>query len=179
MNYLLTRVFLGNRRKRLKGGGQKLKYPELDDQLIEWFKERRTPLADTNSTSLIRREKISFKMLVRHGEGLSSQLRHDAPSIKWYRRFMLRHRLSLQRPKRNQKLPLSEVHAHATSFYNYLRRSSTWGPKRGPMGAFMPDDVCNFDESPLSLFGDQSNRSLNYVNTDNEVEGMISSKVNI
>lgn len=47
------------------------------------------------------------------------------------------------------------------------------------MGAFMSDDVCNFDESPLSLFGDQSNHSLDYVNTDNEVEGIISSKVSI
>jgi hypothetical protein len=156
-----------------------LKYQELRDRLIQWFKERRTPPDTTNAIALIGREKVSFKLLVRHGERLSAELQHEAPSVKWYRRFMLRHRLSLQRPKRNQKIPLSDVHAHATSFYNYLRRSSAWGPKRGPMGAFMPEDVCNFDESPLSLFDNQSNRSLNYVNVDNEVEGMICSKVSL
>ena len=90
---------------------------------------------------------------------------------------MLRHNLSLQRPKRNTKIPLSEVHQHATSFYNHLRRASKWGPKRSNIVTFMPKDVCNFDESPLSLFGDQSNRTLNYANVDNEVENSISSKV--
>jgi hypothetical protein len=92
---------------------------------------------------------------------------------------MKRHGLSLQRPKRNQKIPLTEAHERATSFYNYLRRASTWGPKRGAMGAFVSSDVCNFDESPLSLFGDQTKRSINYVNVDNEVEGAICSKVSI
>lgn len=47
------------------------------------------------------------------------------------------------------------------------------------MGAFTPRDVCNFDESPLALFGDQANRSLNYVNVDNEVGNPISSKVSM
>ncbi len=90
---------------------------------------------------------------------------------------MLRHNLSLQRPKRNQKIPLHEAHERATNFYNYIRRANTWAPKRGPMGAFLPKDVCNFDESPLSLFGDQTKRSINYVNVPNEVEGLICSKV--
>ena len=147
--------------------------------MINWFNERRTPPSLETTTSIIRRERISFKQLVRRGEHLSKELKHEAPSTKWYRRFMLRHRLSLQRPKRNQKIPLSEAHKHATLFYNYLRRSATLGPKRGSMGAFVPRDVCNFDESPLSLFGDQTKRSLNYVNVDNEVEGAICSKVSV
>lgn len=116
---------------------------------------------------------------MRYGTNLSIELKHDQPSSKWYRRFLTRHGLSLQRPKRNQKIPLDEAHARATDFYNFLRRASTWGPKRGDMGAFTPRDVCNFDESPFSLFGDQANRSLNYVNVDNEVENSISSKVNM
>ncbi|CAF1588633.1 unnamed protein product, partial [Adineta steineri] len=70
-------------------------------------------------------------------------------------------RLSLQRPKRQQKFPLAEVHQKATSFYNYLRRASRWAPKRGPMRAFTPRDVLNMDESPLALFGDQAKRSIN------------------
>jgi hypothetical protein len=170
---------VGGQRKRLKGAGKKLKYYDLDNRLIKWFNERRTPPTSNVTSTEIRREKISFKQLVRSGTKLSIELKHEAPSTKWYRRFMLRHNLSLQRPKRNQKIPLSEAHEHATSFYNYLRRSSTWGPKRGPMGAFMPKDVCNFDESPLALFGDQTKRSLNYVNVDNEVEGSICSKVSV
>jgi hypothetical protein len=168
---------LGGQRKRLKGGGKKIQNIDLDDRLIKWFNERRTPPTLNATVSTIRREKISFKQLVRQGTNLSTELQHEAPSIKWYRRFMIRHRLSLQRPKRNQKIPLAEAHAHATSFYNYLRRSSKWGPKRGPMGAFVEKDVCNFDESPLALFGDQTKRSINYVNVDNEVEGAICSKV--
>jgi hypothetical protein len=168
---------LGNQRKRRKGGGKKLKYFDLDDRLIRWFKERRTPPASDITSKEIRRERISFKQLVRQGGILSTELKHEAPSIKWYRRFMLRHNLSLQRPKRNMKIPLSEVHQHATTFYNYLRRANTWGPKRSNMGTFTFKDVCNFDESPLSLFGDQSGRTVNYVNVDNEVENSISSKV--
>ncbi|CAM4895504.1 unnamed protein product, partial [Rotaria socialis] len=148
----------GEQRKRLKGGGHKIKYADLDDP------------------STIRHEKITFKKLFRQGANLSTELKHEAPSIKWYRRFMIRHRLSLQRPKRNQKIPLIETHEHATLFYDYLREASKWGPKRGPMGAFVPRDVCNFDESPVALFGDQTKRSMNYVNVDNEVEGNICSK---
>lgn len=126
-------LFLGSQRKRLKGGGKKLKYVELVNLLIKWFKERRTPPSLETTVTTIRREKISIKQLVRQGTHFSAELKHSAPSNKWYRRFMLRHRLSLQRPKRNQKIPLSEAHKHATSFYNYLRRCSTWGPKRGPI----------------------------------------------
>jgi hypothetical protein len=47
----------------------------------------------------------------------------------------------------------------------------------GPMGAFTPRDIFNMDESPLSLFGDQAKRSTNDINTFNEVEGCLSSKV--
>lgn len=32
------------------------------------------------------------------------------------------------------------------------------------------------DESPLSLFGDQTKQSINYVGTDNEVEGNLGDK---
>ena len=168
---------VGGQRKRLKGAGTKLKYFDLDNGLIKWFNERRTP-PDANVVSPeIRRERISFKQLVRHGTKLSMELKHETPSIKWYRIFMVRRNLSLQHPKRNQKIPLSEAHERATLFYNYLRRASTWSPKRGPMGAFTPKDVCNFDESPLSLFGDQTKRCLNYFNVDNDVEGSVSSKV--
>ncbi len=172
-----TVSILGGKRKRLKGGGKKIKYVDLDDLLIKWFKERRTPPNSDVTLNEIRREKISFKQLVRHGKSLSVELKHEAPSFKWYRRFMARHNLSLQRPKRNTKIPINEVHEHATNFYNYLRKSSTWAPKRGNMGAFTFRDVCNLDESPLALFGDQSNRSLNYVNADNDVENSVQSKV--
>lgn len=44
------------------------------------------------------------------------------------------------------------------------------------MGAFTPSDVFNMDESPLSLFGNQSKRSINDVGICNEVEGCLSNK---
>lgn len=97
--------------------------------------------------------------------------------MKWYRRFMIRHNLSLQRPKRRQKIPIDEAHRLAHSFYSFIRRSSTWAPARGPMGCFTPKDVFNMDESPLELFGDQSKRSINYVNTCNEISNPLPDKV--
>ncbi|CAF3620944.1 unnamed protein product [Rotaria sp. Silwood1] len=146
----------GGRRKRLKGGGKKLKYVDLDDRLIKWFKERRTPPTSDATVINIRREKISFKQLVRQGTILSAELNHVAPSVKWYQRFMIRNRLSLQRPKRNQKISLPEAHKQATLFYNYLRRASTWGPTRGPMGAFKPSD--RFATVILTIFPERNDR---------------------
>lgn len=72
---------------------------------------------------------------------------------------------------------MSDAHRLATSFYSYLRRASGWAPKRGPMGAFLSQNACNMDESPFVLFGDQTERSLNDVNTCNEVEGYLNTKV--
>ena len=177
-----TNLFvLGSKRKRLHGGGKKLKYKDLDARLLAWFHERRSPPAATSTFTIpaaeIRRERVTFRQLQRQGERISDDLRHDHPSNKWYRRFMKRHHLSLQRPKRQQKVPIDEAHRLAHSFYCFLRRASRWGPSRGPMGCFMPRDVFNFDESPLALFGDQTKRSINYVNTCNEISGHISNKV--
>ena len=146
---------------------------------MEWFRERRTAIDPNNSATsnvLVRREKVSFKQLQRHGAKLSVEFKHPQPSAKWYVRFMARNRLSLQRPKRNQKIPLAEAYERISSFYAYLRRASRWGPRRGRMGAFTPYDICNMDESPLTLFGDQNKRSINDIGTVNEVEGNLSNK---
>ncbi|CAF4031564.1 unnamed protein product, partial [Rotaria sp. Silwood2] len=75
-----------------------------------------------------------------------------------------------QQPKRQQKLPLTDAYKHVTAFYSYIRRANKWGPKRGPMGAFTPRDICNMDESPIELFGDQSKRSIN------DIEGHLTNK---
>lgn len=166
------------KRKRLDGGGKKLTYVDLDSRLLTWYREKRTaPGSTTTTVSEIRKERVTFRQLQRRGRQLSEELNHPCPSSKWFGRFLVRHRLSLQRPKRQQKIPLDEVHQKATSFYTYLRRASQWAPKRGPMGAFTPRDVFNMDESPLALFGDQAKRSINDINTCNEVEGCLSNKV--
>ncbi len=90
---------------------------------------------------------------------------------------MKRPNLSLQRPKRQHKVPIDEVHRLANSFFTFNRRASLWSLKRVPMGAFTMEDVCNMDKSPLALFGDQSKRSINDVGTSNEINGCISNKV--
>lgn len=158
-----------------------MKYTDLDTRLLTWFHARRSPPAATSTDAAsaidIRRERVTFRQLQRQGEKISDELCQGRPSTKWYRRFMLRHRLSLQRPKRQQKVPIDEAHRLAHSFYCFLRRASTWGPSRGSMGCFTPKDVFNFDESPLALFGDQTKRSINYVNTCNEISGHLSNKV--
>jgi hypothetical protein len=90
---------------------------------------------------------------------------------------MKRNKLSLQRPKTQHKVPLDEVHRLANSFYTFNRRASSWSLKRGPMGSFTGEDICNMDESPLALFGDQAKKCVNDVGTSNEINGCISNKV--
>ncbi|CAF4621440.1 unnamed protein product, partial [Rotaria sp. Silwood2] len=162
--------------KQNYGGGVKLHYPDLDQKLLQWFREHRGIIKQPDETIIIRKEKVSFKQLQRRGKQISIELNHKPPSSKWYGRFLRRHGLSLPKPKRHKKIPLNEVHKLVQEFHSYLRRSSRWGLKRGPMGAFTPKDVCNMDESPLSLFGDQSKLSVNAINTCNEIEGHISNK---
>ncbi|CAF4612667.1 unnamed protein product [Rotaria socialis] len=65
------------------------------------------------------------------------------------------HRLSLQKPKRNQKVSLSDAYPLINNFYDYIRRASQWAPSCGPMGASLPRDVCNIDESPLSYISNK------------------------
>ncbi|CAF1530970.1 unnamed protein product [Adineta steineri] len=168
---------LRKKRTRRNGAGERLTYVDLDSRLLVWYRQKRTdPGSTTTPVADIRKEKVTFRYLQRRGRQLSQELNHPCPSSKWFGRFLVRHRLSLQRPKRQQKFPLAEVHQKATSFYNYLRRASRWAPKRGPMGAFTPRDVFDMDESPLALFGDQAKRSINDINTCNEVEGCLSNK---
>ncbi|CAF4958033.1 unnamed protein product [Rotaria sp. Silwood1] len=157
------------KRKRLDGGGKKLTYVKLDSRLFAWYRQKRTdPGSTTIPASDIRKERVTFRQLERRGRQLSEELNHPCPSSNWFGRFLVRHRLSLQRPKRQQKIPLDDVHKKATSFYTFLRRASRWAPKRGAMGAFTPCDIFNMDESPLALFGDQAKRSINDINTCNE-----------
>ena len=129
-------LFSGNKRKRLGGGGKKLTYVELDVKLLQWYRTKRTAPATTANVADIRKEKVTFCRLERCGRQISADLNHPCPSSKWFGRFLVRHRLSLQRPKRQQKIPLDEVHQKATSFYSFLRQASRWAPKRGAMGAF-------------------------------------------
>lgn len=152
-------------------------YVELDVKLLAWYREKRTAPDGTADVADIRKEKVTFRRLERCGRQISADLNHSCPSSKWFGRFLVRHRLSLQRPKRQQKIPLDEVHQKATAFYSFLRQASRWAPKRGAMGAFTSHDIFNMDESPLSLFGDQTKRSINDINTCNEVEGCLSNKV--
>lgn len=120
---------------------------------------------------------MTVRQLQKQGEQISKDLNQDPPSKKWYFRFMKRNGLSLQRPKRQDKVPIEEVHRLAHSFYTFNRRASLWSINRGVMGAFTVGDVCNMDESPLALFGDQATKSINYIGTSNEINGHISNKV--
>ncbi|CAF1428919.1 unnamed protein product [Rotaria sordida] len=165
------------KRKRLEGSGKKIVYVDLDHQLFAWYRSRRTDPKDKSlAPADIRREKVTFSHLEKEGRRIAKQLNHSVPSSSWYFRFMKRHGLSLQRPKGQDKVPIDEVHRLANSFYMYNRRVSLWSIKRGVMGAFIPEDICNMDESPLALFGDQAKRSINDIGTNNEINGYISNK---
>ncbi|CAM4847308.1 unnamed protein product [Rotaria magnacalcarata] len=133
----------GRKQRRLGGAGKKLKYIDLDLKLLVWFRERRGKI-DSSSTSCNKNLNIP----------------HEKVTLKQLRRQGVKTKLSLQRPKRQQKRPLTDAYKHVTAFYSYIRRADKWGPKRGRMGAFTPCDICNMDESLIELFGDQSKRAL-------------------
>ncbi|CAF3507589.1 unnamed protein product [Rotaria socialis] len=115
----------------------------------------------------------------------------DEHLIKWYRskrgedqedinvrkdKVTFKDRLSLQKPVRKQKISLPEAHLLIENFHSFVRRSGQFGPRRGVMGCFVESDICNMDESPLNLWGDQSNRCINDINTKNEIEGHLDDK---
>ena len=153
-------------------------FVDLDRRLLLWYRSRRTDPRDTSvPPSDIRREKVTLRHLEKEGCRIAEDLKQHPPPSSWYLRFMKRHGLSLQRQKRQHKVPTDEVYRLATSFYSFNRRASLWSCKRGPMGAFTPRDICNMDESPLALFGDQCKRCINDIGTTNEISGHISSKV--
>ena len=74
------------------------------------------------------------------------------------------------------RISLSEAQIALEKFHGYLRHCSQLGPKRSAMGCFVEIDVCNMDESPLNLWGDQSRRCINDVNTKNEIAGHLDDK---
>ncbi|CAF3348426.1 unnamed protein product [Rotaria socialis] len=100
--------------KRLKGAGAKICHKELDQQLIKWFALKRTNPDDETSTAPteIKKERITFKNLVCHGEKICLSLKiQPYPSKMRFCRFLKRHNLSLQKPKRQQKITFSEAHS--------------------------------------------------------------------
>jgi hypothetical protein len=163
----------GKKRKRIDGAGTKLTYFDLDEHLIEWYRTKRGLNHDDVNVS---KEKVTFKGLIRQGQRFSAEFKNNQPSQKWYSRFLKRHRLSLQKPVRKQKISLPEAHVSIEKFHCFIRRCSQLGPQRGAMGCFTEPDVCNMDESPLNLWGDQSKRCINDINTKNEIEGHLDDK---
>ena len=93
----------------------------------------------------------------------------------WFCRFLKRHNLSLQKPKRQQKTTLPEAHSKVTEFLTFLRSASRV-LNLAVFRSFPDRDVCNMDESPLALFGDQSKVSINHMNTPSEAEGRLNNK---
>ncbi|CAF2936478.1 unnamed protein product [Rotaria sp. Silwood2] len=169
-----------DKRKRLEGGGKKVVYADLDSRLFTWCRLRRTdPNDQSRAAPDIQRERITLRHLEKEGRRIAKELNHSSPVSNWYLRVLKRNGLLLQRPKRQDKVPLDEVHRLANSFYMFNRRASSWSIRHGPMGAFISEDICNMNESPLALFGDQAKRSVNDIGTSNEINGYISNKVDI
>ena len=161
----------------------KIKYLDLDsrfsfgfanDELLRWH----LTLQQQHLSTFAAKKLLSAR-LQREGERISDDLGHNRPSMKWYRRFLVRRRFSLPRPKRQYKIPIDEAHRLAHSFYTYLRRASTWATRRGLVECFTGRDVFNMDESPLALFGEQTKTSINDVNTCNKTFGHLSEKINL
>ncbi|CAF4960440.1 unnamed protein product, partial [Rotaria socialis] len=94
---------------------------------------------------MIRKEKVSFKQLQRRGNQISIELNHEAPSSKWYGRFLRRHGLSLQKPDRHKKIPLNEVHKLVHEFHTYYEDQGHISSKR-------------FCTLILTIFGEDNSR---------------------
>lgn len=138
----------GKKRKRVDGAGAEIVYHELDEHLIKWYRSKRSSdQEDVNAC----KEKVTFKGMVRQAKRFCGETKTKEPSTKWYTRFLKRHRLSLQKPVRKQKISLPEAHLAIEKFHSFLRRSGRLGPQRGVMRCFVESDVCNMDESPLNL----------------------------
>ena len=72
----------GKKLKRLKGAGAKICYKELGQQLIKWFTSKRTNPNDEQlqTPTEIKKERITFKGLLRQGKKISSSLKiHPLP----------------------------------------------------------------------------------------------------
>ena len=90
------------------GGGKKLVFVDLDHRLILWYRSRRTdPRGISLPATDIRREKVTLRHLEKEGQRIAKELNHSSPSPSWYFRFLKRHGLSLQRPKRQHKVPIN------------------------------------------------------------------------
>ncbi|CAF3411852.1 unnamed protein product [Rotaria socialis] len=163
----------GKKRKRLGGAGAKLAYYDLDEHLFNWYRSKRG--LDQEGINVCK-DKVTFKGMIRQGKRICAENKSKEPSIKWYTRFLKRHRLSLQKPVRRQKISLPEAYLLIEKFHSFLRRSGRLGPERSVMGCFIESDVCNMDESPLNLWGDQSKRCIDDINTKNEIDGHLDDK---
>ncbi|CAF1522407.1 unnamed protein product [Rotaria sordida] len=161
------------KRKRIGGAGAKLLYPDLDEHLIGWYRSKRG--LDQEGIH-VHKERVTFKGMVRQRQRFSAGTKSKEPSKKWYTRFLKRHRLSLQRPVRKQKIYVTKAQVLIENFHRFIRKASHLGPRRGCMGCFTESDVCNMDESPLNLWGDQSKRCINDINSKNEIEGHLDDK---
>ena len=74
---------------------------DLDHRLLLWYCSRRTDPRDTSiKPTDVRREKVTLRQLEKEGQRIAKELNQSPPSPTWYSRFLRRHGLSLQRPKR-------------------------------------------------------------------------------
>ena len=163
----------GKKCKRISGASAQLTYSNLDKQLIKWYRSKRgMDQGDVN----VSKEKVMLKGLIRQGQRFCSEVKSRELSMKWYTRFLQRHRLSVQKPVRKQNFSLPEAHLLIEQFHSFLRSCSKLGPQGGPMGCFTESDACNVDESPLNSWGGQSKRCINDINTKNEIEGHLDDK---
>ncbi|CAF1153098.1 unnamed protein product [Didymodactylos carnosus] len=73
----------GKNLKRLKGAGKKLHHVQLDVKLFEWFKTKQTPPEDEHQTTIIKKERITFRLLARQGAKICIGLNTVQPANKW------------------------------------------------------------------------------------------------
>lgn len=118
--YLII-ICLGEcKRLKLSGGGRKIGYPELEDQLFSWFESERSAKRRVTRKSLYLKAKEIYNVLKREG-GICEQ---DTFSFSngWLDKFMARKNLSLRRKTTTCQKPPSQMADKVTNFIVFIRR---------------------------------------------------------
>lgn len=99
--------------KRKPGGGRKLKYPDIDATLMDWFQERRSCGVRVTGKSL-RQEALRL-----HRENGSQSFK---ASNGWYKRFKTRHHISLRRTTHIAQHAVQITDDRIDKFLRYVTR---------------------------------------------------------
>lgn len=127
--------------KRIKGGGRKPFWPDLEEKLLQEFKEVRE-----------KGLKVKHYWFATRAKQLMSEL-HPSVEFKfsqgWFDCFKFRNKLSFRRRTNVAQKHPSDLEENIRYFHQDIRRVASTGEKVGPLGQFSLSTIANVDQTPL------------------------------